>query len=202
MPRTYVERIAKSNKLPIVDAKTAVRIMVTATDVVNAQKANSKSCALARAAARLPDVEKAFFFRGTAYLQRHSKMERFVLPPSVTREIVCFDRTRVFAPGSYQLTPPPASRSKKETANYRASRKTNLAKLVASTEKIGPGLTAGTKVSNKAPLTAAIKKIASQDKPNQTKEQRQFDARVSAVLDKPKRHQHRTQYVRDAREPK
>jgi predicted DNA-binding transcriptional regulator AlpA len=101
----YVTKRAKELGIPVIEARVPVRVTVTNQDVVSATKKSSKQCALARASARLPEVKAGYFFRTTAYLEYRDKMIRYSLPTSVQKEIVSFDRARLFAPGTYQLSP-------------------------------------------------------------------------------------------------
>jgi hypothetical protein len=119
MPKTYITQRAEALGLPIVDSKEYKTVTVTQTDIVKAKKTDSKHCAFARAALRIPKVNAAYFLRSTAYLEFSDRMERYKLPLSAQKEIVSFDRARVFAPGVYTLTPPPPSLAPKATTKYR-----------------------------------------------------------------------------------
>jgi hypothetical protein len=179
---------------------------VTDDDVVSSKKANSKHCALARAALRLPKVNAAYFFRSTAFLEYEDKMLRFNLPESVRREIVSFDRAQIFASGVYALAPMPPTMTRKAQNKYdRTKRKQRKA-----TARVSP---------------EAISKIAAGEPKNDTPEQREFNNRIATIenlnagtrtvsgakgskapeplgLGSPgKRYVHRTQYVRDLKEP-
>lgn len=122
MPKCYVQERAEDLGLPMIDGKTPVRLVVTASDVIDAKKANSKHCAFARAALRLPGVAAAYFFRTTAYLEYHDRMVRFLLPSSAQKEIVSFDRAQIMATGAYQLTPPGATRDRSVVRAYNKER--------------------------------------------------------------------------------
>ena len=98
-------------------------MVVTSSDVINATKANSKLCALSRAAMRLPGVNAAYFFRSTAFVEYGDEMVKYQLPPSVQKEIVSFDRAKIFAPGVYQLAAVSPSNSKKAIEERSRSRK-------------------------------------------------------------------------------
>lgn len=102
---TYVLKRAAELGLPIVDGLDPMLIAITQSDVLSALKANSKQCALSRAATRVAGVQAAYFFRTRGYLEYRDRMVRYSLPPSVQKEIVSFDRCKMFAPGVYQLTP-------------------------------------------------------------------------------------------------
>lgn len=117
----YVVDRAKKLNLKVIDSEKPLVIAVTGHDVVNALKSDSKRCALARAAERIPGVLHGYFFRTTAYLEYKNKMIRFTLPMSVQKEIVSFDRAQIFAPGVYQLSSPGNTRER-----ARATSKTRV----------------------------------------------------------------------------
>jgi hypothetical protein len=104
--RTYIEKIVREEQLQLQDAEKPLKIVVTQNDIVNAKQLNSRSCAFARAAKKMPGVKGAFFFRTKAYLQYDEKMVRYHLPPSVQFEITSFDRLGVVESGAYNLKPP------------------------------------------------------------------------------------------------
>lgn len=202
--RPYVYKRADELGIPMQDGKNHVKIVVTDDDIVRAKKANSKHCALARAALRLPEVNAAYFFRSVAFIEYPDRMVKYVLPMSVQKEIVSFDRARVFAPGVYQLSPIPASLSRpaldKRNKQDKRERKQR-------------------RVAEKRAATSAL-----QVTPPDLTSARGFEAAVVGVIDKhaggrsvtgirrpdapeplpgraPSRYVHRTQYVRDLREP-
>src|SRR4029079_17225927 len=125
----YVYQRAEDLGLPIQDGAERVLVTVTATDVIKAKKADSKHCALSRATMRLPNVNAAYFFRSTAFIEYPDRIVRFSLPASVQKEIVSFDRAQIMAPGVYQLTPVAPGRSPKEAAAYRKSRRVKQKRL-------------------------------------------------------------------------
>lgn len=175
----YVHQRAKDLGLEIVDSRERLLVTVTSNDVVNAKKANSKNCALARASLRLPDVCAAYFFRTAAYLEYLDRMVRYVLPVSVQKEIVSFDRARIFASGVYQLSPPPPTSARGKRSKRRLPPKP--ARGAAPTRAPGSAVT----------------------------DQRDFERQVSGIignraplpLKQGERFVHRTQYVRDLNEP-
>ena len=198
--KPYVYRRAEQLGLRVVEGKDRKIVVVTDDDVVNAKKANSKHCALARAAVRLPDVNAAYVFRSMAYLEYGDRMERYSLPVSVQKEIVSFDRAGIFASGAYQLSPIPKSLTRS------AMRKSWRAR--------NPKTTAP--ASSPPPLTGTPR--------DPVGSQAAFDARVAGIIGPhaggrsvsgvvkptaptplqrrtPTRYVHRTQYIRDVREP-
>jgi len=119
---TYITKRARELKLRKIDARTPLRIEVRANDVQKAKQKNSKCCAFAKAAQRLPDVKAAYFFLSTAWLEYDDKLVRYSLPPSMQKEIVSFDRSKVMAPGVYQVVPPSKTARMSEIKKRSAKR--------------------------------------------------------------------------------
>ncbi len=206
--KPYVYKRADDLGIPVAEAKRRLLVTVTDEDVVKAKKADSKHCALARAALRLPNVNAAYFFRSTAFLEYEDKMVRFNLPESVRREIVSFDRAQIMAAGVYQLSPMPASLTRRAQRSYD--------KVKRKPRRIAEGR----KVS-----AEALARIVAGEPKNDTREQRELDNRIATAENlnagrrtvsgakgrrapeplgngsPTKRYVHRTQYVRDLKEP-
>lgn len=201
MPKLYVYQRAEDLGLPIEDGRDRVLVTVTATDVLKAKKADSKDCALSRATMRLPNVNAAYFFRSTAFIEYPDRIVRFALPPSVQKEIVSFDRSQIMAPGVYQLTPIAPNRAPEQTAKYRKQRKVKAKRQERAQRKAA--------ASAKRDLTAKIERIAANEPKLNTPEQREFDLKVAGIMGsrapmplKPEqKHLHRSQYVRGMSEP-
>ena len=119
---TYLTKMAKELELKKTDARSSLSLEVMAKDVKASVQKNSKCCAFARAAKRMPGVKAAYFFRSTAWLQYEDKLVRYMLPPSVQKEIVSFDRSKVMAPGVYQLAKPSKSTRMSEVNKRSAKR--------------------------------------------------------------------------------
>lgn len=203
MPKNYVYQRAEDLGIPIVDSTSPVVMAVTEHDVVNAKKANSKHCALSRAALRLPNVVAAYFFRSAAFLEYRDRMVRFNLPASVQKEIVSFDRAQIFAPGVYQLSAIEPSRSPAKTKKYRTKRK--------KVERARVRSLAAQAAAQRAELTKKIETIAARTQQPDTPEFREFNNRIAGIMSvaaptpiapEGKRMHHRTQYVRTLAEPK
>ena len=172
MGKPYVYGRADDLGIPVVDAKERVFVAVTANDVINAKKADSRHCALARAALRLPGVNAAYFFRSRAFLEYADKMVKFTLPSSVEKEIVSFDRAQIFAPGAYQLSPiEPSMRKRKRSVYnkaYKSGRRTSTRRDTTPRERAG--------------LREAIAKVAAaESRPPVTKEERQFEREMKRI---------------------
>jgi hypothetical protein len=88
----------------VVDAKKSIDIEVTAADCKAGKRKGPSSCAMARAFER--EYDGAIISLSTAYLIKGTKATRYQVPASVSREIVSFDRSRKFEPGSYSLNTP------------------------------------------------------------------------------------------------
>lgn len=237
MPKPYIYKRAEDLGIPVVEAKERQFVTVTDSDVVLAKKADSKHCALARAALRLPDVNAAYFFRKTAFLEYENKVVRYLLPQSAQKEIVSFDRAQIFASGVYQLSPPPPSGTLKGKAKMNERRNKTPVRVLNKRERASletalaqssvgkPAPRAAKKISDarQRDLTNKIDRIAKVF-PVGDETQRQFDDRMRSIvhdggrtvsgikkpsapepLAKPRagggRYSHRTQYVRDLKEP-
>lgn len=85
----------------VVDAKKDLRIQVTAEDCKRGKVKGPSSCAMARAAMR--EYDGAIVSLATAYMIRGDVATRYMVPQSVSREIVSFDRAHKFEPGEYAL---------------------------------------------------------------------------------------------------
>jgi hypothetical protein len=168
--KPYVYKRAELLGIPVMDAIGSQKVIVLKEDVARAMKMKSEHCALARAALRIPGVVAAYFFRSCAFLEYPDKMVRFTLPQSVQKEIVSFDRARVFADGVYQISPPPPSSRltgmRRKSANARKIREVRR----EPQKHVGQRTVSGIK-SSKAP----------------------------EPLPRRVRYVHRTQYVRDMR---
>jgi hypothetical protein len=90
----------------LVDGKRNITVEVTQNNCIKAKRKNYLKCALANGCNELPGVTGVVAMRSTIYLIKGDKAERYILPPSVSREITSFDRGAYFAPGLYQLKKP------------------------------------------------------------------------------------------------
>lgn len=103
---TYITKRAKELGLKKSDAKSNLAIELRDDDIKNSKLRNSKECAFARACKRAKVADKAYFFRSTAWLEKDGKLTRYMLPQSMQKEIVSFDRSRIMAPGVYEIKRP------------------------------------------------------------------------------------------------
>jgi hypothetical protein len=200
--RPYVYKRADELGIPVVEATARQQVVVTANDVVLAKKANSKHCALARSALRIPGVVAAYFFRSTAYLEFEDRLVRYALPHSVQKEIVSFDRAQIFADGVYQLSPPPPANTL--AAHRRASKRLRkrrrreraavpLSAIASARERESSPGTPGQRA-----FEAQVQKILGGRTVSGVKGHRAPEPLPDRALT---RYVHRTKYVRDLREP-
>jgi len=89
----------------VADANKPIKITVKKSDVEKAKVKTHDSCAMARACEREGVCDSALVFPRMAFLVKGNLAVRYRVPESITREIVCFDRTGDFRPGEYQLSP-------------------------------------------------------------------------------------------------
>lgn len=86
------------------DAKRHIEIEVTKEDSKGADKRSPSTCALAKAFCRTFDG--AIISVSRAYLIKGKVATRYMVPDSIARELVSFDRHSDFAPGEYTLHAP------------------------------------------------------------------------------------------------
>lgn len=105
-PHGFISKLADDLGIRVIEAKRPMIVSVNATDVQRARSKRPTACAMARACKRShPEIQEAFFFKSCAYLQESDKITKYLLPSSVQKEIVAFDRAREFEPGNYHLSP-------------------------------------------------------------------------------------------------
>jgi hypothetical protein len=97
--RRYFPNVRK-----VVDAKTAMNVTVSKRDADSASAKMPDECAVAKAMQR--HHTGAIISKSTSYVIDGDVATRFKTPESVTREIVSFDRNKVFEPGEYTLRAP------------------------------------------------------------------------------------------------
>lgn len=103
LPRS-VRRLFPNVKFAV-DADRAIEVLVEAKDCKDAESLNPSECALARAAKRELHADGVIIGLGASYVIKGDKAVRYHTPASVQREIVSFDRSHDFAPGTYHLPP-------------------------------------------------------------------------------------------------
>lgn len=90
----------------VVDATRDVEVEVTPSDVSASKKREHAVCAMAVACKRKTHATGVIISRAVAYVIKGRRAERYLVPASVAREIVSFDRGAGFEPGEYKLTKP------------------------------------------------------------------------------------------------
>lgn len=90
----------------VVDATEPIDIDVRSADAKVTGRKNHRACAFAEACKRQFKLKGALFSASRAYLVRGTKATRYMVPDSISRELVSFDRGGRVAAGTYTLTPP------------------------------------------------------------------------------------------------
>lgn len=90
----------------VVDAKKDILTEVTKRDCATATRSNHRACAMAVACKRAKKLDGVIMSISTAYLVKDDVATRYMVPPSVSREITAFDRNAPFEPGEYVLKAP------------------------------------------------------------------------------------------------
>ena len=119
---TYITKRARELGLRKVDARSPLQLEVQPQDIAKADLKNPQSCAFARACKRSKKAKAAHFFRTAAWLEYDNKLVRYMLPTSMQKEIVAFDRNRTMEPGLYQLSAPCKSTRMSEVKKRSAKR--------------------------------------------------------------------------------
>ena len=97
--------------VPILNAKHAMTITVTAADIAAADVKHPEGCAVARAAIRHGHATEARVHLARVYIKTtKDHWLRYVTPKSMRAEIIAFDRGGTFQPGSFELLAPNVAR--------------------------------------------------------------------------------------------
>lgn len=92
----------------VIDAAKSVEIKVSAADCKAAKRRDAVHCAMANACKR-HGYDGAIISSSKGYLVTGKLARRYVVPESLSREIVVNDRSKAFAPGIYRLRAPSKS---------------------------------------------------------------------------------------------
>lgn len=87
----------------VTDATENSFIEVTAKDAASKAVRDYGACVMAVACKRKLHLDGVIIARSVAYLVKNGEATRYLLPPSVSREIVSFDRGAGFETGRYEL---------------------------------------------------------------------------------------------------
>ena len=99
--RHFYPSVSKVN-----DADEPITVEVTAKDAKESHRKDSTECAFAVACKREFNLQGVIIARSIAYLVKTRIATRYMVPTSVSREIVSFDRGAEFATGTYKLDVP------------------------------------------------------------------------------------------------
>ena len=91
------------NVTSIIDASRIAMVEVTERDSSSKAVKQHTACAMAVACKRKFNLDGVIISRSLAYLIKGKQARRFLLPESVKREIISFDRGSTFEPGLYEL---------------------------------------------------------------------------------------------------
>lgn len=93
--------------IKVSDAKKAVNVEVSRRDINSSTVRSHKACAMAVACKRKFKADGVIISVNRAYLIKGNKATRFVVSPSIAREVVAFDRGGAFEVGEYKLNAVP-----------------------------------------------------------------------------------------------
>ena len=103
---SYITKLCEEKGLTLVDGDEHVEIEITAADIKAARRKDATCCAFAVACRRTEKAVAAYFFKSLAFIQYKDKtLVRYIIPGSVQKEIVSFDRSGAMDPGHYRLSP-------------------------------------------------------------------------------------------------
>jgi hypothetical protein len=98
----FFPKVSKVN-----DSHESAVVEVTNKDTSHAKVRDHSACAMAVACKRVFKADGVIISVHTAYLIKGDTATRFMLPESVSREVVSFDRNAGFEEGVYQLSKVP-----------------------------------------------------------------------------------------------
>jgi hypothetical protein len=121
---TFITKRAREQNFKIRDAVRPLILDLLPKDIEVATRKDSSCCAFAHAIKRQEGkkVKRAWFFRSTAWVETDDELIRYILPPSMMREIVAFDRGGHVVTGTYQLSAPRHSKTL-ERVNLRSNKR-------------------------------------------------------------------------------
>lgn len=98
--------------IPVKDATRDISLKIERKDITGARAKDPAACAAARACKRQYKAAEARVYMSVTYILRDEVWQRFMTPPSLSREIVVIDRSGGnFSPGEYRMKAPyPAKR--------------------------------------------------------------------------------------------
>lgn len=120
----------------VVDATKAAQIQVTAGDVRASKRKKHAECAMAVACRRVTKCDGVIMSLSTAYLITGTKATRYEVPPSITKEIIAFDRGASFEPGVYKLHKPYHELGRENHGNGSRDKKSGPVRAYHVTENV------------------------------------------------------------------
>jgi len=97
-------KVMQIDDLPIIDAKKAVKLIITEQDVAGGNPKKPSTCAVAKACARQMHVKEVRVHLGRVYVRTNNlNWQRFITSRAMRTEIIAFDRGGRFSPGEYTL---------------------------------------------------------------------------------------------------
>lgn len=95
------------NGIPVVDAKTSLKLSITPHDIKISSKKDSSNCAAAVACKRQLHAAEVRVHLSRTYIRKKTgPWVRYLTPRELRTEIVAFDRGGRFQPDSYSLAAP------------------------------------------------------------------------------------------------
>jgi hypothetical protein len=110
--KTHLTKIRKlfPKVTKVVDATEPLTVEVRERDNKRGTIKHPGDCAMARACKRVLGLDGAIISLSKAYLILGNTATRYNVPQSLSKEVVVFDRSKTFEPGTYQFSAVPASR--------------------------------------------------------------------------------------------
>jgi hypothetical protein len=115
-------RVQKIDGYPVVDATEAVEIEIKSLDISRGEAQQPAFCAIARAAKRGFEILEARVHLSRTYLRtRDGEWLRYLTPPNARTQIILFDKTGNFEPGTYHFSKPTTPKKEKRKRGAAAA---------------------------------------------------------------------------------
>jgi hypothetical protein len=130
--------------IPVQDATKDLRVIIKPCDITNAEQKDPGHCVFARACKRSFGTKKVLFLRKVAYVELpdekgKTKVERFLMSPSVHQLISDFDRGNKIIPhGGFLLLAPSASQQLDVGRAKDEARRKRVKEALLRGERVGP----------------------------------------------------------------
>jgi hypothetical protein len=107
---SFISKLCEEKGLTLKEGTDHLEIELTAGDIKAARRKDAQNCAFAQSVKRTERAVAAYVFRTKFYIEYKDKtIVRYILPPSMQKEVVSFDRSGEMDPGHYRLSPIPKS---------------------------------------------------------------------------------------------